>query len=117
MQFDPDAVNPLTAGEYDFVVSWAEEKISASGNEMMVVKMVAGTDGNHRPVTDYILARNAFKLRMFAKSCGMLDQFLSGELLPKHLPGRRGRVVLAVEESKDLGEPGRNKVDRYVVGR
>jgi hypothetical protein len=120
MRFNPDANEDskvLPEAEYDFEVIRASESISSHGNDMMVLKLRVGSNGTIKVVTDYIVAKQVRKVRVVARACGLLDLFESGEILPEHFMGRKGRVKLGVEKSLTAQYPDRNVVDRYVVKR
>ena len=120
MRFNPDASEEsdlLPEGEYEFEVIRANESTSSHGNDMMVLKLRAGSNGKTKVVTDYIVAKQIRKVRVVAKACGLLDLFESGEILAEHFIGRRGRVKLSVEKSTNPEYPDRNVVDRYVTRR
>jgi len=110
-----DKSHLLPEGEYEFEVVHADEKTSTQGNDMMVLKLKAGSNGTTRIVTDYIVAKQVRKVRMVAKACDLLDLFESGEILAEHFIGRKGRVKLRVEKSTHPDYPDRNVVSGYVA--
>jgi hypothetical protein len=120
MRFNPDAnegANLLPEGEYEFEVIRANEATSANGNDMIVLRLRAGSNGTSKVVTDYIVSKQIRKVRVVARACGLLDLFDSGEILAEHFLGRKGYVRLAIEKSRNPQYPDRNVVDRYVVRR
>ena len=111
MRFDiKDKSDLLPEGAYDFEVIEASEKESSNGNEMMVLKLRAVSNGTSKVITDYILASNIRKVRSVARACDLLDLFGTGEILAEHFIGRQGRAKLVIERGV------RNFPDRNVVG-
>ena len=116
MRFNPDAEDApllLAPGEYDFEVLGAEEKTSSSGNDMFVLKLRAGSNGNSRFLIDYVLAKNTKKVFGLAKACGLVERILTGEILATDFIGKKGRALLSIEKGK-ADYPDRNVVVRYV---
>ena len=116
MRFNPEAEDAplvLAPGEYEFEVLGAQEKVSASGNDMFVLKLRAGSNGTSRFLTDYVLAKNTNKLFGLAKTCGLVDRFLTGEILATDFIGKKGRALLNTEKG-NADYPDRNIVVRYV---
>ena len=109
----------LPDGEYDFDVLAAEDQVSAAGNEMVKLKLdVFGPRGESRWVWDYLVAKEDSpycerKIRHFAGTVGMMDDYESGGLDAAMLVGRSGRVQLVT--SQDDGYSARNTVEDYVV--
>ncbi len=117
MRFNPDTKDKshlLPEGDYDFEIISADEKTSSNANDMMVLKLRAGSNGTSKIITDYILATNIRKVRSVAKSVDLLDLFQTGEILPEHFVGRRGRARLIVEKARN-SFPDRNVVDGYLT--
>jgi hypothetical protein len=119
MRFNPDKEDAsllLPPGEYDFEVLGAEERVSTTGNDMFVLKLRAGSNGNSRFVTDYVLAKNTKKLYGVAKTCGLVDRFLAGEILAADFVGKKGRAFFTIEKGSTQYPEDRNVVARYVKG-
>ncbi len=103
----------LPAGDYDFEVLDAEDKISKSGNEMIVVKLaVFRANGSRQYVTDFLMEKLAFKLRHFCYAVGVGDKYESGDLAAEHVKGRAGRVKIQIEEQE--GYPPKNIAKDYI---
>ena len=108
--------NLWPAGEYDFGVIDATEKVSKSGNPMVEVGLaVYNEEGQQRRVTDYLMEAMAFKLRHFCEAVGLLHEYEAGMLDPDALVGKTGRVVLKQDPARDGYNP-KNSVKDYVVG-
>ncbi len=122
MRFNPSTKitnngNLLPDGDYDFEVVHATDKTSSQGNDMMVLKLRAGSDGASRTIIDYIVAKNIRKVRAVAKACGLIELFESGEILAESFVGRRGRLRLETEKSVHPDFPDRNVVACYLAPR
>ncbi len=118
MRFNPDQEqdsNVMPAGEYDFEVIYATEKISSGGNDMIVLKLRVGDRHRGHVVTDYILAKNTWKILSAAKACGLVELFHAGEILPQHFVGCTGRAQFMIERSTNPQYPDRNTVLSYVA--
>lgn len=109
----------MPEGEYDFEVIEAADAVSKKGNDMIVVKLkVFAPDGGFRLVTDYLMAKMAFKLRHFCETTGMMDRYEAGGLMARHCEGRSGRVLLQVEPERKSDDgaktyPPKNSVGDY----
>ncbi len=118
MRFNPDVKDKshlLPAGDYDFEILHASEKTSANNNDMVVLKLRAGSNGTTRIITDYIVAKNTRKVKKVAQAVGLLDLFETGEILAEHFVGRKGRVRLSIEKSSHMDYEDRNIVDTYLT--
>lgn len=104
----------LPAGEYDFEVVTAEDRISKSGNEMIEVGLLVFAGDAKRTVKDYLMEKMAYKLRHYCYAVGLGKEYESGELTAALCVGRTGRVKLKVEEQD--GFRPKNAVADYVVG-
>lgn len=104
------------AGVYDYEVRNAEDKTSSGGNEMTALEVwVYDQSGGRRLVFDYLVAseNTVWKIRRFAESCGLLDQFDKGVLEAADCEGRTGRCKLAVAPAKD-GYEAKNVIRDYI---
>jgi hypothetical protein len=101
-------------GEYEFEIVDAREKVSLAGNEMIELRVrIFRPDGASRTISDYLLAKRMGKLRNASVACGLLDKYQTGDLSGENFVGKRGRLKLAVEKSKN-GYPDRNVVANYL---
>ena len=93
--------NLLPAGTYDFRITKAEDAVSKSGNEMIVVTLaVYRPEGGFTLVTDYLLESMAYKLRHCCKECGIINLYEAGTLMASDLEGREGRLQLKQDPAK-----------------
>jgi hypothetical protein len=105
-------------GDYDFSIVKAEEKKSKAGNDMLeLTLMVYDKDGTTFTQMDWIVAAMEWKLRHFAYTIGMSNEYEAGQLDAASLQGRSGKVTLAVEKGRDDGKgglfPDKNNVKDY----
>lgn len=104
----------LPAGDYDFEVIEAADKISkTSGNPMIALKLnVYSGDGGTRHVYDYLMEQMAYKLRHFCQFTGLIEKYQAGTLTAQDCLGRVGRVSLR-QKIQDGYDP-KNEVKDYV---
>lgn len=104
----------LPAGEYDFEVIKAEDKVSRNGNEMIKVELaVFRPNGSRQYVYDYLMEKMAFKLRHFCYAVGIGAQYEAGAVTATDCEGRMGRAALIVDTQP--GYPPKNAVRDYIV--
>lgn len=122
MQFQSKTEEELKAelvmpeGEYDFEVIEAADAVSKKGNDMIKVQLkVFAPDGGFRTVTDYLMAKMAFKLRHFCETTGMMDRYDAGDLQARHCEGRSGRVLLQVEPERKSEDGSKTYVPKNSV--
>ncbi len=116
----------LPRGDYDFEVTEAIEKTSKSGNPMIQVRLKVFHEDSFRFVTDYLMEKMAFKLRHFAESVGLLDEYNAGNFNASDLVGASGVVKLEIEPAKgdfsaknaakDYAVRGGSKREQSIVG-
>jgi len=127
MQFTPRSVEDLELdekkreealllqkGDYDFEVTEAIEKTSKSGNPMIQVRLKVFHEDSFRFVTDYLMEKMAFKLRHFAESVGLLEEYNAGQFDASNLVGASGVVKLEIEPAKGQFS-AKNSVKDYAV--
>ena len=103
------------AGEYDFQVLSAVEKISKKGNPMMEIKLGLFRDGtlkNH--VFDYLLESFPKKLRHFCAAIGMIRSYEEGKLEAARCVGQVGRAKIIIRKD-DPSYPPSNAVADYIA--
>lgn len=106
----------MPEGEYPFVISNAEDKISKSGDEMIKLLIrVFNPDGSFNLVNDYLLESVAFKLRHACEACGLLDKYESGSLLAADFIGKKGMLKLSIRKDTTGQYGDQNKVKDYIV--
>lgn len=104
-------------GIYDFEVSEAKDRISASGNPMIELNVtVYNKEGHTRKVYDYLIdsEKTGYKVRHFASSVGMTKEYESGELDASALVGKAGKLQLYIKKDKKGAYPDKNAVSDYV---
>lgn len=102
-------------GTYDYEVREATEKESASGNEMVELEVwIYDQAGGRRLVFDYLVSteKAAWKIRHFAASCGLLEQYNSGNLMANEMVGRTGKCQVGTQPAKDQ-YPAKNIIREY----
>lgn len=127
MQFTPRSVEDLELeekkreealllqkGDYDFEVTEAIEKTSKSGNPMIQVRLKVFHEDSFRFVTDYLMEKMAFKLRHFAESVGLLEEYNAGQFDASNLVGASGVVKLEIEPAKGAFA-AKNSVKDYAI--
>lgn len=105
--------NLWPAGDYDFEVTKAVEKVSKSGNPMIQVDLMCYNGEKRRAVTDYIMEKMAFKLKHFLYGIGMTAAYEAGEFSAEQFQGRAGKVTLRQEQQE--GYLPKMVVKDYVV--
>lgn len=108
----------LPEGTYDFEVIDTNDKPSKKGNDMITLQLcVFDGDGSHRYVYDYIAIGNSFgerKLRHAANTCGLMDEYSSGNISASDFHGKTGKVLLKKQPAKD-DFPPKNTVADYII--
>jgi hypothetical protein len=110
---------PLPAGEYDFEVAGAEERISQkSGLGMFEVqlKVFRPDGGGFRMVRDYVMAEGqmAWRLRQCCEALGVMSAYERGEIHAHDLEGTAGRCVLSIRKDPSGQYPDQNAVKDYL---
>jgi len=95
----------LKAGNADFEVLKAAEKISNAGNPMIELNIkVWDEDGKSGQIFDYLVSTAQWKIRNFAEAIGNLELYESGDFPAEALLGKSGRCVLKLEKSEQYGD-------------
>lgn len=120
MRFEPKSEDQIQAesllpkGEYDFEVMAGADKVSKSGNEMIVLKVkVFGLDGDEYHIWDYLTEALPHKLRHAADACRILDKYESGQLLARDFEGRTGKCFVDIQSAQN-GYAAKNVIKDYV---
>lgn len=103
-------------GEYDAVVTKAEQKVSKKGNDMIELELtVYGPAGAEATVKDWILSNDtgAYKLQRFCKSSGQWDLYQAGEISADHCLNQNVTVKLGIQDD-NADFPPRNKIVDYM---
>lgn len=99
-----DEESLIPEGEWDFEVIVAKDKVSASGNDMIELKLKVWANPNERVMTDWILEKFAHKLRHFCEATGLIDQYNSGSLVAEDCLGKTGRLIVGRSKNKQTGK-------------
>lgn len=123
MRFEPkteeelQSMNLLEGGEYDFEVLDAKDDTSKNGNDMVKLKLGVYGDGERQHwVYDYLVATeaSAYKIRGFAESAGLLNEYLLGEINAEQMVGKTGRCQIGIQKDKSGQYPDKNIVRNYI---
>lgn len=105
------------AGMYDFEVREATDDTSkASGAEMIKLEVwIYNREGGRRLCYDYLVSspKAAWKIAQFAASCGLSEQYKTGDLMPAEIVGRTGQCEVVVQPAKDAF-PAKNVIKTYL---
>lgn len=123
MQINPQSEDQLRAqmlladGDYPFEVASAEDKISSSDNEMIALQLrIFKPDGATRTQKDWLVnspsAMMQMKIRHFARSCGLMDQYNAGTLDSLTCQGASGVVRIRSKNDEQYGP--QNVVKDYI---
>ena len=115
MKFSPEdevTASLLPDGEYEAVVSRAEEKFSANGNEMIELTLtIYGSDVTATAFDNLVNTPKAlWKVRRFCESAEL--DFSTGVLTPDIAEGRNVRIATVIE--RQTGYRDKNKVVDYL---
>lgn len=109
-------MNLIPAGEYDFEIIEANDKVSKSGNDMIELKLkVFDHNGAERVMFDYLLEQLAFKLRHAAEACNLVDRYNMGTLVANDFVNKSGRLKLGIQKDKTGAYPDKNTVADYIT--
>ena len=121
MRFTPKSADEIAEagllpdGDYGFEVAAAEDAVSKSGNEMVVLTLkVFDEDDGARTIKDYLVATDGGmrKVRGFAVACGLLAEYEAGSLEADDMIGRAGKVKIRTD--KNPGYEPKNGVAFYL---
>lgn len=106
----------IDEGEGRFKITDVKDKISKSGNEMLVLTMVLRDErGNTTLYDEYITANASYKINAISKAIGKPQIYSEkGELDSEELLGGRGTCVIATEKASNPSYKDRSIVARYV---
>lgn len=114
MQFTPKTEQELIeetlipAGIYPFEVVKAEEKLSKSGNDMIVLNLRVFYGERTVFINDYLLEAFGFKLRHSAVTLNLEEKYNSGLLAADNYLGKAGWAKVGIKKDKlKKGEPSR----------
>lgn len=91
----------LADGTYDFEVIAAVEKTSAKGNDMVELKIRIEEERSY-VVADYLVSIDsmAYKIRHFAESVGLVDEYERGTLPADQMIGCTGKCKIKTQPAK-----------------
>lgn len=92
----------LPAGDYDFEVLEADERISKSNNPMLQLKLKIFGDDSTPHIFDYIVPSSNFgerKLKAFARSVGLEAEYESGNLTADICINTAGKATIGVQDA------------------
>lgn len=110
-----DATSCLPEGDATLAIKSCEDKVSRSGNDMLVVTFEAFVGERKGLITEYVVnPATLFKLKQIAKALGpqAVAEFDKGEFDPADHVGETLAAVIAIE-SQD-GFDDKNKVKKYL---
>ncbi len=107
----------LPDGDYPFEVSGAEDKESQKGDEMIALELrLFKADGSARSQKDWLVSSshplNQMKIRHFARSCNLMQQYESGELDSMAVMGASG--IARIKSKTDPQYGPQNFVADYI---
>jgi len=105
--------NLLPEGRCKFTVKDAEEKTSSNGNEMLSLKLKEKVTGKTFFDIIVLTPKWAWKLRHFADSCDLLDEYEAGTLSAASIVGAEGEAEIYVEPANGPYK-AKNAVRDYV---
>lgn len=106
----------LAAGECSFEIMEAEDKISKSGNEMIVLTVqVFEASGRSKYIDDYLLDAIPHKVRHISEACGLLDKYEAGELHAIDFVSKTGHCKVGIQKDKTGAYPDKNVIRDYVI--
>lgn len=119
----------LKKGEYDGYIKESIDKVSSTGNPMMDMTItVYDEEGRSHDVRDFLVFTKAmmWKVVHFAKSSGVLQEYMMGKLCSDLIKDKRVRVKINIEEGREIPEdrlkekpvgskyPDKNKIEDYL---
>ncbi len=112
--------NLWPAGMYDFEVRQADETTSqTSGADMIKLEVwIFNTEGGRRLCFDYLVSspKAAWKIAQFCASCGLSEQYKSGNLMTAEIIGRTGQCEVVVQPARDAF-PAKNVIKTYLKSK
>jgi len=110
MRYNPDDVT-FPEGLYDAELT-AIEKVSKSGNPMMVVTAKVYYRDKSQLVNDFFVEGNQGSLTRLSKLSKVIGhKFESGDVTPADITGKNVKVFLKVHDDEQYGK--QNKISRY----
>ena len=117
MRYDPkQAVACLPEDSYQATLKTAEETISKSNKDMLVISFDVYAPQGVFHLKEYIVKESLWKLKRIAQAVGAEASFAKGEFFAADYVGRNLTLDLIVEESPDFGDQNRIKAYRKSTG-
>lgn len=111
-----DATNLIPDGEYDAIVTIADEQESKAGNAMLKLSVKVWHGGRESIVFDYIVVpATVWKLKQLLSALGMSERFEAGSVVPKDLVGKTIRVFVKTREDKTGKYSDQNVITKYMA--
>ncbi len=123
MRFEPKSEKEiaeaglLSAGEYDFEVYEATEKVSKAGNDMVELAIwVYDQAGTKHRVRDWLVGgeKSIYKVSHFAKSVGLYEAYESGDMPADVMVGKVGRSKVGIRKDTTGQYADQNSILDYV---
>jgi len=120
----------LKKGEYEGYVKESIDKMSSSGNPMMDMTItVYDESGRSYDIRDFLVFTKPmmWKIVHFAKSSGLLQEYMKGKLCSDLVKNKRVRVKINLEEGREIPldklkdkpqgskYPDKNKIEDHLV--
>ena len=103
-------------GLYDYEIAEAAETTSNSGNDMIkLTVLVFDRNGDHKRIWFYLVntQKSQWKIREFARSCGLLDSYNNGSLSETECVGCTGQCELGIEPAQGQW-PAKNVISSWL---
>lgn len=99
----------------DFEVTRAEDKVSKSGNDMIVLTLTVYNDkGIGKTITDYLLESLLYKVLHACSACGLMEKYNSGNLKASDFEGKSGKCVVGIQKGNADYPLDKNNIRDYV---
>jgi hypothetical protein len=113
-------MNLIDPGIYPFEIVSASDKLSRNGNEMIEIKLkIWDSKGCEKIIFDYLLEAMSYKLKHFAESTGLIEEYEKGELIADDCIGKQGILELIIQKGKQKPDGGfyqdKNSVKDYFM--
>lgn len=106
----------LSPGEAQFEILTASEETSKKMNQMFKLQLkIWDCDGREGQLYDYVVLNTHGKLVQLLLSVGMMDKYMSGEVLPEDLINRSGRAMIHIQKDKEGKYPDKPAIKEYLA--
>jgi hypothetical protein len=93
----------LQDGTYQFTVKQADEAMSQSGNQMIIIVVsILDAEGKERTLKDYLLFNEEmlYKTRHFCDAVGLIESYARGHFSAHEFVGRSGRCTVGIQKGR-----------------